>query len=141
MVRNIKITNLAQVKAARAARPDVMKPQKVGSKWHMPKMKALAVARRRKQVIQSGQEWKWDIPHKIVEKRVKFKGHLRDLRNAERKKEIERCMKRMPKLVAEYREKRRNKKKESKGLLQLLYKEEEVKEEVRWRMGGSKARR
>lgn len=118
MARNITIKNLAEVAAARAARPAVMRPQKVGSRWHMPKMSAMAIARRRKQYLKQGKPWPWDIPHKIVEKRIPFKGHLRDLRAEEKRKEIERCMKRMPQLVADYR--RRKTKKEKRQGLQLV---------------------
>lgn len=122
--RNVVIKNLEEVKAARAARPAAMRPQKVNGKWNMPKMSALAIARRRKQYLQSGREWPWDIPKKIVEKRVPFKGHLRELRHRDKKEEIARCMARMPQLVADYRkrvaERRRAKKYE--GLLGLLKK-------------------
>lgn len=118
MARNVTIKNAAQVAAARAARPAVMRPQKVGERWHMPKMSAMAIARRRKQYIRNNQPWPWDIPHKIVHKRVPFKGHLRDLRAVEKRQEIERCMKRMPQLVAAYR---RNKtKKETREGLELV---------------------
>lgn len=119
-MRNVTIKNLAEVSAARAARPAVMRPQKVNGNWHMPKMSALAIARRRKQWIQAGKEWTWDIPHKIVEKRVPFKGHKRDLRAIEKKKEIERCMARMPKLIEEYRKNKPKKEVKRGGLLQLL---------------------
>lgn len=135
-MRNITIKNLAEVAAARAARPDVMRPQKVNGKWRMPKMGALAIARRRKQYIQQGKEWPWDIPHKIVEKRIPFKGHKRDLRAVEKLKEIERCMARMPQLVADYR-KNRPRKSKRPGLLQLVQDtkeeaEERMKQKKRW---------
>lgn len=119
-MRNVTIKNLAEVAAARAARPAVMRPQKVNGKWRMPKMGALAIARRRKQWLQAGKEWPWDIPHKIVEKRIPFKGHKRDLRAVEKKKEIERCMARMPRLIEEYRRNKPKKERKTGGLLQLL---------------------
>lgn len=119
-MRNVTIKNLAEVAAARAARPAVMRPQKVNDRWHMPKMSALAIARRRKQWLQTGKEWPWDIPHKIVEKRIPFKGHKRDLRAVEKKKEIERCMARMPRLIEEYRRNKPKKERKRGGLLQLL---------------------
>lgn len=124
MVRNVTIKNLAEVVAARAARPAVMRPQKVGNNWHMPKMSALAIARRRKKYIKAGKPWPWDIPHKIVEKRIPFKGHQRDLRALEKKKEIERCMARMPALVEEYR-RNRTKKQKKDGLYLILHETEE----------------
>lgn len=126
MVRNVSIKNLAEVAAARAARPAVMKPQKVNGRWHMPKMSALAIARRRKEYITSGREWKWDIPHKIVEKKVPFKGHLRVLRAAQKKEEIARCMARMPKLIAEYR-KNKPRKKKLEGLAAILLEPRDAK--------------
>lgn len=126
--KNITIKNLAEVAAARAARPQVMKPQKVNGKWHMPRMSALAIARRRKQYLKAGKEWNWDIPHKIVEKRVPFKGHLRELRYRQKKEEIARCMARMPKLIEEYRKRtaERKQKKREEGLLGLLQKRRHV---------------
>lgn len=125
MVRNITIKNMAEVAAAKAARPDVMKPQFVNGKWRKPKMSALAIARLRKQYIKAGKEWKWDIPKKIVEKQVPFKGKLRDLRKQERQIEIQRCMARMPKLIEEYRIKERERRKQLRlskltGLAKLL---------------------
>lgn len=123
--RNITIKNLAEVAAAKAARPDVMKPQKINGRWRMPKMSALAIARRRKQYLAEGREWKWDIPRKIVEKRVPFKGHLRHLRAAQKKEEIARCMARMPKLIEEYR-KNRPRKQKSTGLYALISEPKEV---------------
>ncbi|PXF44137.1 hypothetical protein BWQ96_06110 [Gracilariopsis chorda] len=126
--KNITIKNLAEVVAAKAARPEVMKPQKVNDKWRMPKMSAMAIARRRKEYLKAGKEWPWDIPHKIVEKRVPFKGHLRELRYRQKKEEIARCMARMPKLIEEYRKRtaERKKKKKEEGLLGLLRKPREV---------------
>lgn len=127
MPRNVTIKNLAEVIAAKAARPAVMKPQKVDGKWRKPKMSARDIARKRKECIMQGREWKWDIPHKIVEKAVPFKGKLRDLRRKEKLVEIERCMKRMPKLVAEYRERERKRRAEragkvTTGLVQVMFK-------------------
>ncbi|KAI0566724.1 ribosomal protein mL59 [Gracilaria domingensis] len=112
--RNIIIKNLAEVEAAKAARPAVMKPQKVNGKWHMPKMSARAIARLRKQHLREGREWKWDIPHKIVEKRVPFKGHLRELRYRQKQEEIARCMARMPKLIEDYRKRTAERKRQKK---------------------------
>lgn len=125
MPRNVTIKNLAEVLAARAARPEVMKPQFVNGKWHKPKMSALAIARLRKKYFEAGKEWKWDIPKKIVEKKIPFKGKLRDLQKAERQVEISRCMSRMPKLIAEYRERERERRRKKKlsqltGLAKLL---------------------
>lgn len=111
MARNVSIKNLSEVLAARAARPAVMKAQKVNGNWHMPKMSAKAIARLRKQHIIAGKEWKWDVPHKLVEKRMPFKGHKRVLRAIQKKEEIARCMERMPKLIAAYRKDRPKKKK------------------------------
>lgn len=125
MSRNVVIKNMAEVLAARAARPDVMKPQLVNGKWRKAKMSALAIARLRKKYLQAGKEWKWDIPKKIVEKKVPFKGKLRDLRRQEREIEIQRCMARMPKLVEGYRTRERERRRQRKiskltGLAKLL---------------------
>ena len=103
-----------------------MKPQKVNGNWHMPKMSALAIARLRRQYLLAGKQWHWDIPHKIVEKRVPFKGHKRDLRAVQKQKEIERCMERMPKLIEQYR-KNRPRKKKLQGLAALISEPREVK--------------
>lgn len=118
MSRNVRIKNLAEVLAARAARPDVFKPQKVDGKWRKPKFTGKAIATLRRRYYEEGKEWKWDVPHKIVEKRVEFKGKKRDLRAKEKAAEIEKRMKLMPKLVAEYheRERERRKKKRMEGL-------------------------
>lgn len=114
MPRNVTIKNLAEVLAAKAARPDVMKPQFVNGKWRQAKMSALAIARLRKKYLMAGKEWKWDIPKKIVEKRVPFKGKLRDLRKQEKEIEIQRCMARMPKLIEEYRIRERERRRQKK---------------------------
>lgn len=105
MPRNVSIKNLAEIAVAKAARPETMKPHFVDGRWQKPKLSAMAIARMRKRHIQQGLEWKWDIPHKIVEKRMPFKGKLRDARKKEKEAEIMRCMARMPKMVAEYRKK------------------------------------
>lgn len=115
MTRNITIKNLAEVLAAKAARPAVMKPQKVNGKWHNAKMSAKAIANLRKKYLREGREWKWDIPHKIVEKKVPFKGKKRELAKQEKEREIQRCMERMPKLIAEYRERERKRRAEKKA--------------------------
>lgn len=107
MVRNHTIKNLAEVVAAKAARPEVMKPQKVNGRWHSAKMTGKAIATLRKKHIMSGKEWKWDIPHKIVEKKVEFKGKKRDLHKVEKQAEIKKCMERMPQLIADYRKRER----------------------------------
>lgn len=103
---------MAEVLAARAARPDVMKPQKVNGRWRNAAISAKNIARIRKEYLMSGREWKWDIPHKIVERRVPFKGKKRDLRREEKKVEIARCMDRMPKMIEEYRERERKRRRE-----------------------------
>jgi hypothetical protein len=102
--RNIVITNLAEVAAARAALPAQFRPTKQpNGRWHMPKWGALRVARERRQTLLRGEQWPYEVPHKEVVKRVMFKGHKRDARRLERAAEIERCMQRMPEMVAEYR--------------------------------------
>jgi hypothetical protein len=116
---NISIANLAEVAAARAARPEVFRPTKVNGRWHMPKWSALAIARARKAAIMRGEPWEWDIPHKEVVKRVPFKGHKRDLVRIERAEEIARCMARMPAMVEEYRKSRKKKTKQS-GILEAI---------------------
>lgn len=98
---------MAEVLAAKAARPAVMKPYKVNGHWRQARMSAKAIAKKRKQYITAGREWKWDIPHKIIEKKIPFKGKKRDLEKLEKQKEIERCMARMPTLIAEFRERER----------------------------------
>lgn len=118
MSRNVVIKNLAEVAAARAARPAVFRPEKVGDRWRMPRWSAMAIAREKKRVLISGGTWKWDIPPKVVEKRMPFKGHKRDARKVERAAEIARCMARMPRLVEEYRKGRPRKKRG--GLAELL---------------------
>lgn len=127
MPRNVSIKNLAEVMVARAARPDSMKPQKVNDRWRTPELSALKIARMRKAVLRAGGEWKWDIPHKEVVKRIPFKGHKRDLLAKEKREEIARCMKRMPQIVAKYREEERERRRKrrlardaSGGLAQLL---------------------
>lgn len=121
MVRNITITNLAEVRAARLARPEAMRPTKVNDKWRRPKMSARKIAEMRKSYIRAGKKWEWDIPRKIVHKQVEFKGHKRELRARERKAEIERCMKRMPKLIADYRQRVRERRAEKTGLAAIMH--------------------
>jgi hypothetical protein len=101
--RNIVVTNLAAVAAARASRPAVMRPEKVNGKWRMPRWGALAIARARREAVLRGHDWKWDIPKKDVTKKVPFKGHLRHAQQAERAEEVKRCMARMPSIIEEYR--------------------------------------
>ena len=120
MVRNVSIKNLAAVAAARANRPAVLRPHKVGDKWHKPKWSAMAIARERKRRIQNGEEWSWDIPHKEVVKRIPFKGHLQDLRRVEREAEIKRCMARMPSLIREYKKKKPRKNQEGMGIFDII---------------------
>lgn len=129
MPRNVSIKNLAEIAAAKAARPAVFKPQKVNGRWHMPKWSKREIANERKRVLRAGGVWKWDIPHKIVEKRVPFKGHLRDLRREERRVRIAKAMEKMPALVAEYR-KNRVKKSKKTGLLALLSQPRNVKDGI-----------
>jgi hypothetical protein len=117
--RNVTVTNLAEVLAARAALPDLFRPHKVNGKWRMARWSALAIARERRATILRGEAWPWDIPRKEVVKRVPFKGHRRTLERMERAEEVKRCMARMPAMIEEYR---KNKKKKSKvpGLLALI---------------------
>lgn len=114
MSRNVTIKNLAEIAAAKAARPAVFKAQKVNGVWHKAKFTGKAIATLRKRYFKEGKEWKWDVPHKIVEKKVEFKGKKRDLRAKEKAAEIEKRMKMMPKLVAEYREKERQRRKQKR---------------------------
>ncbi len=101
--RNIKILNLAEIAAAKAAQPAHFKPQFVNGKWRKPKWSKRRIAWERKKVIQAGGVWPYDIPHKIVEKRILFKGRKRDLLRAEKQEHIRRCMAKMPELIQEYR--------------------------------------
>lgn len=103
MGRNVTIKNLAEIAAAKAARPSVFKPQKVNGVWHQPKWSRREIANERKRVLAAGGTWKWDIPHKIVEKAVPFKGHRRDLERLDRQARIAAAMKKMPALIADYR--------------------------------------
>lgn len=113
--RNVMIKNLAEVRAAREALPPEMKPTKMASgKWRKAKWGALRIAREKRNTIMRGEEWKWDIPKKEVVKLVPFKGHKRHAIQAERRANVERCMARMPQLVAEYRESRRAQRREKK---------------------------
>lgn len=119
MSRNVSIKNLAEIAAAKAALPAVFKPQKVNGKWRMPKWSRRRIANERKRVLRAGGTWEWDVPKKIVEKRIPFKGHKRDMKKLERQAQIDRAMKKMPALIAEYRANRPKKSKEI-GLLALL---------------------
>lgn len=112
MPRNVSIKNMAEIIAAKATRPAGMKPQFVDGRWIKAKLSALQIARMRKTCLQRGDEWKWDIPHKIVEKRIPFKGHKRDLRRKEKEEEIKRCMARMPKLIVQHHERERKRRAE-----------------------------
>lgn len=138
--RNVSIKNLAEVVAARASRPAVMRPQKVNGNWHMPKMSARAIARRRKEYLQAGKEWPWDVPHKIVEKRVPFKGHKRDLRAVQKREEIARCMARMPALVEQYRANRPRKQKAQGFALLLRETREEAERKAQTGKKGKKGK-
>lgn len=106
MGRNVTIKNLAEIAAAKAARPAVFKPQKVNGVWHQPKWSRREIANERKRVLQAGGTWNWDIPHKIVEKAIPFKGHRRDLERIDRVARIDAAMKKMPALIVEYRAER-----------------------------------
>lgn len=119
MPRNVTIKNLAEVTAARLARPPQMRPQKVNGNWNMPKMSARVIAAHRRKAMRETGHWPYEVPHKIVEKRVPFKGHLRHLRWEQKQAEIARCMARMPQLVEEYRRNKR-KKPSRDGFLELL---------------------
>lgn len=119
MARNVTIKNLDEVLAARARLPAVFKPQKTDRGWRMPKYSARARARLRKQTIMAGKPWPYDIPKKEVVKEVMFKGRRRDMVRVHRKAQIERCMKRMPKLIEEYR-KELAKRKAKTGLAEIL---------------------
>lgn len=117
-VRNITIKNLAEVAAAKARRPQVFRPTQVNGNWRMAKWSALAIARARKKAILNGQHWAWDIPDKVVEKKVPFKGRKRYLEKLDRAEEIKRCMSRMPAMIEEYRKGRKKLKEE--GFLDLI---------------------
>lgn len=119
--RNVSIANLAEVVAARARLPANFLPtKKPNGRWHMPKWSAMRIARERRRTLQRGEEWVHVVPKKEVVKRVKFKGHMRDVRKLERAAEIERCMARMPEMVAAFRvgmaAARKAKRKEKDGL-------------------------
>lgn len=117
--RNHKIVNLAEVLAAKANRPDAFKAQKVNGRWRRARMSARKVAEERKRVLSSGESWEWDVPHRIVEKKVAFKGHKRDAVRVEREERIKKCMARMPELIAEYKANRVKKQKYT-GLAAIL---------------------
>jgi hypothetical protein len=103
-LRNIVIANLAEVTAARAALPANFRPTKqANGRWHMAKWGALRIARERRRTLLRGESWPWVVPRKQVVKRVAFKGHKRDARKLEQAAEVERCMARMPEMVAAYR--------------------------------------
>jgi hypothetical protein len=85
----------------------------------MAKWSALAIARARRGAVLRGEHWPWDIPAKIVTKKVPFKGHLRHAQQAERAEEVKRCMARMPAMIEEYRANRPRKARHS-GFAQLL---------------------
>lgn len=145
--RNVMIKNLAEVKAARDALPPQMKPTKLPSgKWRKAEWGAIRVARERNRALLRGEEWAWDIPNKEVVKLVPFKGHKRHAVQAERKANIERCMARMPKLVAEYRETRRAQRKEKKkepgipGILQAEPRDRNVGVKTRFDGGKGKSK-
>lgn len=110
--RNHKILNLAEIAAAKAARPEHFKPQFVNGKWQRPKWSRRRIAWERKKVIQAGGVWPYDIPHKIVEKKIPFKGHKKDQLRLEKQEHIRRCMAKMPELIEEYRSNRVKKKKD-----------------------------
>lgn len=102
--RNVSIANLAEVVAARAALPEKFRPTKrVNGRWRMAEWSSLRVARERRRTLLRGEAWPHVVPNKEVVKRVQFKGHKRDARKLERAAEIERCMARMPEMVAAYR--------------------------------------
>lgn len=69
----------------------------------MAEWSSLRVARERRRTLLRDEVWPHVVPKKEVVKRVQFKGHKRDERKLERAAEIERCMARMPEMVAEYR--------------------------------------
>lgn len=109
MGRNVSIKNLAEVIAARAARPDVMKANLVDGKWRKARWSGRKIAWERKKTLMAGLKWEWDIPRKIVEKKIPFKGKKRDQVRLDRAERIRRAMKKMPKLIAEYRASRERK--------------------------------
>lgn len=123
--RNVSIKNLAEVIAARAALPEKFRPTKrPNGRWHMAKWSSLRVARERRRTLLRGEPWPHVVPHKEVVKRVPFKGHKRDARKLERAAEVERCMARMPEIVADYRlaraTARAEKRKAKHGLLDAI---------------------
>lgn len=133
--RNVSIANLAEVVAARAALPEKFRPTKrANGRWRMADWSALRVARERRRTLLRGEEWPHVVPHKEVVKRVQFKGHKRDARKLERAAEIERCMARMPEMVAEYRRARAaaraEKRKAKYGLLDAINQPRDISEGI-----------
>ncbi|GAB0489188.1 hypothetical protein MMPV_000405 [Pyropia vietnamensis] len=126
-----RTVNEAAVRAARAALPPEFRPSwdETTRRWRRPLFSARRIAALRATTLAAGKEWKWDVPHRVVESDAPFKGHIRERRWAERQAEIGAAMARMPAAIAAFRLAERQRRAAAKvrpGLLDLLMRPREL---------------
>jgi len=110
-VPRFTILNLEEIKAAKERLPWEFRPREVNGKSEGPLISEETIQDMRRQTIQAGLEWPFEIPEKKIVVNIPFKGRLRERNAPERKAEIDETMKKMPQLIENYRKNRIKRKK------------------------------